>query len=211
MRIRLNQILPNPLTNDSVEGSSIWGQELIFEKGNFIEIKAQSGQGKSTLLHIIYGLRFDFEGTCEIDGKSTATFSKEKWREVWSDQLSLVFQDLRLFMDLTARQNLELLPAFHKPNPDLMEMCEQINIAHLLDQPVGTLSLGQRQRFALVRSLLKPFDWLLLDEPFSHLDKENAERTAKLIESIVRSRNAGIIYTSLMTHRYLACNQSMDL
>lgn len=211
MSIRLKQVIPHPLSEEYLQTSSIWGEDLYWETGDFIQIEAQSGKGKSTLLHIIYGLRFDYDGACELAGETASSFSAEKWRALWINQLSLVFQDLRLFNHLTARQNLELLPEVHSPELNLLEMCEKLTVDHLLDQPVDKLSLGQRQRFALVRSLLKPFKWLLLDEPFSHLDKENAEKAAKLIEHTARLRNAGVIFTSLTSSCPLHFNHSIPL
>lgn len=197
MRISFKQVIPTPLPDSCVQSSKVWGQRLTLDKNQSIQIEAQSGRGKSTLLHILYGLRFDYKGVCKIDGSEVSGFTTEQWRELWTNQFSLLFQDLRLFLDLTARQNLELLPDIYSAGPNLEEMCKELEIDHLLDSPVNTLSLGQRQRFALVRCLLKPFKWLLLDEPFSHLDEGNAKRAAQLIENSTKLRRAGILHTSL--------------
>jgi ABC-type lipoprotein export system ATPase subunit len=211
MRISLDQVIPHPLMESAISSSEIWGQSLTFEKPNFIRIEAQSGKGKSTLLHILYGLRFDYQGTYEIDGINTSIFSKEQWRALWSDRLSLLFQDLRLFVNLSARENLELVPSTFNEGPTMVDMCKELAIDHLLDCPVATLSFGQRQRFALVRCLLKPFHWLLLDEPFSHLDETNAAHAAHLIKSCAQLRNAGVLYTSLSTSSPLHQDHTLSL
>ena len=65
------------------------------------------------------------------------------------------------------------------------------------DQPVRTLSLGQRQRVAAVRALCQPFDYLLLDEPFSHIDHQNAQLLADLVCREVDNQGAGLIVTAL--------------
>jgi ABC-type lipoprotein export system ATPase subunit len=211
MRICLDQVIPHPLMESEISSSEIWGKSLTFEKPDFIRIEAQSGKGKSTLLHILYGLRFDYQGSCKIDGLDISSLSKEKWRGLWTDQLSLLFQDLRLFLHLSARENLELLPSTYKQGPSMVDMCKELAIDHLLDCPVTTLSFGQRQRFALVRSLLKPFNWLLLDEPFSHLDEKNAVCAAHLIKTCAQLRNAGVLYTSLSTSSPLPNDHTLSL
>jgi putative ABC transport system ATP-binding protein len=67
----------------------------------------------------------------------------------------------------------------------------------VLNRRCNTLSQGQQQRVAIVRSLLQRFDWLLLDEPFSHLDKENQQRVFRLVEKRVAEEQAGWIVSSL--------------
>ena len=211
MRISLNQVIPIPLPDSCVQSSKVWGKSLTLDNNQFIQIEAQSGKGKSTLLHILYGLRLDYKGVCKIGGLEVSDFSTAQWRELWTNQFSLLFQDLRLFLDLTARQNLELLPKVYSAGPNLEEMCKELEIDHLLDRQVNTLSLGQRQRFALVRCLLKPFNWLLLDEPFSHLDECNAKRAAQLIEKSTKLRRAGILHTSLSSSSPLTSDLRITL
>ena len=70
------------------------------------------------------------------------------------------------FPSLTARENLGLLPRLSEERPPVEEMCERLGVHSLLEQPISTLSLGQRQRIALIRSLRKPFKWLLLKRTF---------------------------------------------
>ena len=67
----------------------------------------------------------------------------------------------------------------------------------LLHKKASILSFGQRQRFALIRAICKPYKWLLLDEPFSHLDKANQKKVWELVINDVQSKGAGLIITSL--------------
>ena len=62
---------------------------------------------------------------------------------------------------------------------------------------VETLSLGQKQRVSIIRSLCQPFDFLLLDEPFSHLDESNIEILSSIIHQELDNQNAGFIMTTL--------------
>ena len=76
-------------------------------------------------------------------------------------------------------------------------MTERLGMTPFLDQSLATLSQGQRQRMALVRALRKPFELLMLDEPFSHLDEGNQLNACSLIEEVVRGNQAGLSYLHL--------------
>ncbi len=211
MRITLDQVIPIPLQENLVSSSGIWGRKLVLEEGLSFLAHAPSGKGKSTLLHILYGMRNDFTGQIILGENKYSDLQVSNWKELRAKKISMLFQDLRLFAHLTVRENLDLLPSISQESPSVEEMCEQLEVADLLDREAGSLSLGQRQRVALVRSLRKPFQWLLLDEPFSHLDMRNAERAADLIERTRRNKGAGIILTSLHPECPLACDRMIRL
>lgn len=211
MKISLNNLRPEPIAEPFLLSSEIWANNITFPSGETVQVIAKSGQGKSTLLHVIYGLRTDYQGSCEIDNSNTKKLSENDWLHLRSTKLSLLFQDLRLFQNLTARENLELLPVIEPEAPSLNKMCEQLEVSHLLNRKIATLSLGQRQRFALIRSLRKPFKWLLLDEPFSHLDAEVSHAAAALIQETIRVRDAGLILSSLETDGPMPCKLKLKL
>ena len=76
-------------------------------------------------------------------------------------------------------------------------MAQSLGVQHILGQRAGLCSYGEQQRIAIIRALMQPFEWLLLDEPFSHLDKENIIKAAALIKEECLQRNAGFIITDL--------------
>ena len=211
MNLSLQKIIPHPLPPSLVSSSDVWGEEVSFTSGTSTLLEAQSGKGKSTLLHILYGMRRDFDGFCQFDGKDISSLRATQWQHLRSCKVSLLFQDLRLFKHLSLRENLQLVPETDTQAPPLQEMCERLQIDHLLDRPVHTLSLGQRQRAALIRSLTKPFQWLFLDEPFSHLDEANASEAAHLIHESMKRNQAGLLLTSLQAQSPLACDRSLHL
>ena len=114
MLIELQQVIPTPLPEKIIKASEIWDQDLVIKPNSKILISAQSGMGKSTLLHLIYGLRKDYQGKLLIKGKCARGLNYESWETLRRNSISLVFQDLRLFPHLTARENLRLIP---DPNP----------------------------------------------------------------------------------------------
>ncbi len=76
-------------------------------------------------------------------------------------------------------------------------MAEKLGIASILHQRAGLCSYGEQQRIAIIRALVQPFSWLMMDEPFSHLDIANTKKAAALIAEECRKRNAGFLLTDL--------------
>ncbi|MBC7947679.1 MAG: ATP-binding cassette domain-containing protein [Chitinophagaceae bacterium] len=199
MQLSIRQLLPTYFDKKVTETSEIWGKDLVFNKGDLIKIVAPSGSGKSSLINFLYGLRTDYNGNILYDDKDLGKFSLEILSKYRKDHISIVFQDLRLFEDQTVRENLEIkrqLNPYHPPEK-ITEMTGRLGIGSKLESRCGTCSYGEQQRIAIVRSLLQPFDILLLDEPFSHLDNKNSEKAMELMLEEARLRNATIIFADL--------------
>ena len=80
---------------------------------------------------------------------------------------------------------------------------EALGIAEKLDVKVGLLSFGQQQRVAMIRALVQPFDFILADEPISHLDDKNSEIMGKIMLDEAQAQGAGVIVTSIGKHMNL--------
>ncbi len=203
--IQLRNVKPEPLFEEGITvQSEIWNTKITFKKGKNYLITAPSGKGKSTLLHVIYGLRNDFNGEVLVYEKDSSAFIPDQWSAIRQNKFSIVFQDLRLFPDLTAQANIQLNAELASPDKtnQIEEMAEMLGVAELLNKTCGSLSYGQRQRIAIIRALCQPFDYLLLDEPFSHLDDDNIEKASALINTEIQRQKAGLILVSL-GERYL--------
>lgn len=212
--INLQNLQPHPLKEQGVNpDTQIWNKELEFEKGKKYLILAPSGKGKSTLLHSIYGLRKDFDGNVLLKNKNIKKYGSDELADVRQKTLSIVFQDLRLFEQLTAGENILLKSNLsgHKTISEIKEMAKQLGVDSLLKKPCGTLSFGQRQRIAIIRSLCQPFDFLLLDEPFSHLDEENIKAASLLIKAECEKQNAGLLLVSLGEEHYFNYDKKVIL
>lgn len=202
MQIQLDHLIPVPLRDKILQRSSdIWNREVTFTPGSFVKIKAPSGTGKTTLVHYLYHIRYDYTGKVLIDGKVWKSYNKELIAKMRQQQVSVIFQDLRIFEQLTALENIELkrvmIPQPYCTTEKIQEMAARLNVTHVLSQSGRTLSYGERQRIAIIRALSQPFNWLIMDEPFSHLDEDNAQRAADLIAEECRARGAGFILTDL--------------
>ncbi|MEO8711208.1 MAG: ATP-binding cassette domain-containing protein [Parafilimonas sp.] len=215
MQLELQNIIPIPLKDKFLQrNSDVWNKPLQFESGDLIKIKAPSGTGKTTFAHIIYKLRKDFEGEVLWNKKSLSAIKQDELAILRQQNISIIFQDLRLFSNLTARENIELKRVLQKPIYESVvidEMAEQLGIASILHQKASMCSYGEQQRIAIIRSLMQPFNWLIMDEPFSHLDKNNIDKAAALIESECKKRNAGFILTDLEDDEHFNYTRVLNL
>lgn len=199
MQLHINNLLPNYFPDSRKQTSEIWGKELWFGKGELIKIVAPSGSGKTSLMHFLYGLRRDYNGSIVYDKQPVNDFSAEELAALRKERVSIVLQDLRLLPEQTVYQNLfikhQLCP-FH-PVEKINEMAERLGIGDKLNSFAKTCSYGEQQRVAIIRALLQPFNFLLLDEPFSHLDEDNAKRAMELMLEEARARGAAIVFADL--------------
>jgi len=199
MQLQLNNVLPVYFEEGRKNQSEIWGKNLTFAKGEYVKIVAPSGSGKTSLMHFLYGMRKDFSGSITYENKKINQLSAEELAVQRSKQTSIVFQDLRLFPEQTVEENLEIkrqLNPFH-PADKIKQMAERLGIGNKLKSKARICSYGEQQRVSIIRSLLQPFDFLLLDEPFSHLDNENAQKAMELMLEESKLRNACIIFADL--------------
>lgn len=214
--ITFSNVRPHPL-KEMPQGinpnSGVFATECRFEKGKNYLVAAPSGKGKSTFAHIIYGLRKDYDGSVQLSGKDIRTFSPGDWAERRQRHFSIVFQDLRLFSGLTALENILLKAGLTDETQaeEVQKMAAELGVSDVLENLSETLSYGQRQRVAIIRALCQPFDFLLLDEPFSHLDDENIRRACRLIQEKCRQRQAGILLTSFGQRYFFEYDEEMEL
>ena len=212
--ITFKNVKPFPLIENGISPTSdIFNTHVEFEKGKKYLVIAPSGKGKSTMLHLMYGLRSDYEGDILLDNKNIKTFTHDDWATIRQKKSAIVFQDLRLFLHLTARENIFIKKDL-TDTPSVSEielMCEQLGIAPILNQKCETLSYGQRQRVAIIRALCQPFETLLLDELFSNLDIENIKIATDLINKACEKNNAGFILVSLGEEYYFNYDKKLIL
>lgn len=200
MKITCDRLLPLPIKELEHSHSDIWErEELLFESGRSYLVQAPSGMGKTTLLSVFFGLRSDYTGTAAIDGRDLAGMGLNSWTSLRRNKLSFVFQGLRLFPQLTAMENIQVKNRLtgYLTEKRIIEMAEALNVENHLHREAQFLSFGQQQRIAIIRALCQPFGMLLLDEPFSHLDKSNIELGLGLISEECKKQQAGFILTSL--------------
>ena len=211
--ITLNNTLPRVFAGHDGIQSDVWLQNITFEKGKRYLISAESGTGKSSMCSYIYGYRQDFSGTIAFDGDDIRLLSVAQWCDIRQRHIAYLPQDMRLFGELTAMENVELknrLTSF-KTHEEIRKLFEVLGIADKQNSLVSKLSIGQQQRVAIIRTLCQPCDFIILDEPVSHLDDENNRIVADLISQEAASQGAGVIATSVGNHLQMDVDKVFNL
>src|SRR6185312_12565006 len=199
MQIQLRKVTPHYIEKEKRSDSEIWGQNISINKGEHLHIVAPSGSGKTSLIHFIYGLRKDYSGAVLYASTDIRNLSVEDLSAFRQNKISIIFQDLRLFEDQTVQENIEIKRILdpYYPSEKIAEMARSLGVENKLNQLAKTCSYGEQQRVAIIRALMQPFDFLLLDEPYSHLDETNRKKAMELIYAECEKRNAAMIFADL--------------
>lgn len=201
-RININDALPAVFAGRDPQPSEVWQCKLTLERGKRYLIVADSGTGKSSLCSYIYGYRRDYSGIIAFDGTDIGMLSVPQWCELRKQSLAYLPQEMRLFPELTALENVWLKNQLthHKTREEIEHLFDVMGIVDKLHSPVAHLSIGQQQRVAIVRTLCQPADFFILDEPVSHLDAENNKIVAQLFGEAAAQMGAAIVVTSVGNH-----------
>lgn len=211
--IQFQSVLPQVFSQRTDLCSEIWKQDVVFQKGHLYLVEAESGKGKSTFCSYILGYRHDYSGQVMFDNSNVLDFKVRDWVEIRKRHISHLFQELRLFPELTAMENVEIknkLTNF-QTREQILEWFDMLGIADKVDAKIGRMSFGQQQRVAMIRSLCQPFDFILADEPISHLDDNNSSIMGDIMMAEANRQGAGVIVTSIGKHMDLAYEKVVRL
>lgn len=214
MQLSLEQLIPIPLADKLRHATSqVWMKKLLFAGKECVFLQAPSGTGKTTLMHFLYGLRTDYSGQLKWDGKTIGQYDSTTLSELRARDVSFVFQDLRLFPTLTAWENLEVKRTLTNTidKKTVEDWMHRLGVEHKMHARADTLSYGEQQRVAIIRALLQPYKWLLMDEPFSHLDNANIQKATDLITEVTQANNAGLMLADLEDNDYFPYTQKLLL
>lgn len=207
-----NPAVPWIPDTDGKEGE-IWGQKTSFEDGKFYTIIAPSGKGKTTFIQLLYGLIKEFTGDIFFNNTNYSSLDHYQWAALRTTEIAVMFQDLRLFENLSGLENIQIknrLTAYLKES-EILEKAESLGIGRILDRKISTYSLGEKQRCAFLRTLCQPFRWILLDEPYSHVDEKNMELMYTMLSESVEKNSAGIIAAFLDSNPVGKCSREYHL
>lgn len=201
--ISIHNLLPKVFTGEEnsvqIQGSDIWLKENAFEKGKRYLISAPSGAGKSSFCSYIACTRRDYIGKITYNDTDIATFKMNDICNIRTKAISYMTQNISLFPELTIMENIILknrLTGF-KSESEIRNMMEVLGIVQFSSRLAAHCSIGQQQRAQIITVLCQPFEFLIMDEPVSHLDEDNNTTAAKLISEELDRQGAGLITTSV--------------
>ena len=159
---------------------------FLIKKNQIGLISGNNGVGKTTLFNVISGLKRPKSG--EITLNETILDKKNFSMEAEKRNIGYVFQDFALFPHINSEKNMQY--AMCPENTSLYkELISKLGLIEILQKMPHELSGGQQQRVALIRAILMKPKLLLLDEPFSNLDRKNIIIVQNVIKEVVKSFN----------------------
>ena len=151
---------------------------LVVKESEFVFLFGASGSGKSTLLELIAGVLHSQSGELKVCGQDLTRLSLAELDRFRAENIGYIFQSFNLIPYLSVLENILLPFLFQKSDvdeADLTVLTKSLGLQNYLNRPVSQLSVGQQQRVAVARALIKKPKIILADEPTSALDYSHRE------------------------------------
>ena len=175
---------------------------LSIGQNEMVIIKGRSGAGKSTLLNLMCGLIKPTYGKVMIDNLCINELSNKALSELLLNRIGIIFQSFNLFPTYTIHENIEmaLVPKSLKQGTVkeiIMTLLEQFNLEKKADLLPSELSVGQQQKVAIIRTLIKQPSVIFADEPTGSVDEETA---AEILEHLMTLKKENNVTLVIATH-----------
>ena len=150
---------------------------LNVKRGEFVGIIGPSGKGKSTLLHVIAGLKKPYSGRVLVDGKDIYGYNHREMDLYHNQKIGYIFQDFRLISEMNTLQNVilpEIIAGTDKKEAEFKAktLLSMLDLSHRENHYPHELSGGEQQRIAIARAVIRTPELLLADEPTGNLDAD---------------------------------------
>ncbi len=188
------------LTFSYPNGTSFSFPDVFCEEKGHLLLLGESGQGKTTLLHLLAGMLRPSAGSVGINGTDIAQLDRKAMDTFRGQHIGIVFQTAHFVESLSVEDNL-ILPQYLAGKTIDRNKAQliigRLNLTQKLHEKTRNLSVGEQQRVAIARSLMNDPAIVLADEPTSALDDRNAEEVISLLEEQAALSGAGLI---IVTH-----------
>ena len=170
-------------------------QEIKIDSGKITLITGESGSGKSTLLFELARLTDYANKEYIYENEKMSDLDEESFRR----KIAFVFQDCRLFNDLSVIQNIEFFSQLGQvefKKDKMMNLLDELDLNIDLNGKVKVLSGGQKQRLLILCCMMKEPEIIFLDEPTAYLDDENRRRMRKIIYDLCYKYHKTVVIAS---------------
>jgi len=173
-----------------------------FSSSKITAITGPSGSGKTTLLYALGGLLNHVDGNVYIDETSLYSLEEVTRDYFRKNNMSMIFQNYNLFSFMNVEDNI-LMPYYVKKKDvenEVKSKClhylEKFGLGDIRKRTITSLSGGEQQRIAIIRSIIDNPGIILCDEPTANLDKENTEKFMSMLTQMVNEVNSTVIIVS---------------
>lgn len=173
--------------------------ELNVRSGEVVFLYGPSGSGKSTLLELLAGVLKAGGGGLGVQGHDLTGLSLAELDRFRARHIGYIFQSFNLIPYLSVLENIQLPFLFSGQSGDagdLQSLLKSLGLEAYLNRPVAQLSVGQQQRVAVARALIKRPGILLADEPTSALDYNHRENFLKILFELCRRHGTTVVFVS---------------
>ena len=174
--------------------------DLQVRRSEIVAIVGRSGSGKTTLLNILGLLDRPDEGRLTIAGHDCTNISPRRAPQIRSSSIGFVFQAMNLIAHLSVMDNILIgaHPAGRASRKEAEQLLAELGLERFRDRRAAELSLGEQQRVAVVRALVKQPGLLLADEPTGNLDAENEALVMALLRTAAQAGSGVVVVTHSM-------------
>ena len=174
--------------------------DLRMQKGEELLLLGASGTGKTTMLHLVAGMRTPSRGMVELAGSAFSTLPTAERDQARGRHMGIVFQTAHVVRSLTVGENLALARSLAGCSPDeaaITTVLGELGLAHKWNAPVDALSVGEQQRVSIARAVVHGPGLILADEPTSALDDANTDAVLSLLRKQAERTGAALL---IVTH-----------
>lgn len=171
-------------------------------QNEFVILKGRSGAGKSTLLNLMCGLIKPTNGRVMFDNSSISELPNYALSEILLNRIGIIFQSFNLLPTYTVYENIEiaLIPKGldkSKVKENIMSLLEQFSLKQYFQSLPSELSVGQQQKVAIIRTLIKEPSIIFADEPTGSVDEETE---AEILEHLIYLKKKKKLTLVIATH-----------
>lgn len=199
MQISLDQVRFS-FPNRHEQGLNLFIPSFRLPNGTQASLMGESGSGKSTLLNLIAGFLKPKEGVVEVSGHELQTLSESERDRIRRNHIGVVFQTYQLLEGFSVEENVLMGAQFSKTgqvDAALVEhLLEKVGLGGFQKRFPKELSVGQRQRVAITRALIKKPSLILADEPTGALDQKNGMKICELLQELSTEQGSSLLFVT---------------